>query len=244
MSILSRTLPDDPGTEPALSARGLGRRFARHVVLHDVSFEVGWGEAVALVGANGAGKSTFLRIAAGVLSPSSGGVRIGGACVKDRGDAVRASTALLAGDAFLYDDLTALENLRFAVRMSGGDASAPRLESLLATVGLGRVAGSRIRHFSSGMRKRLALARAMAMEPPVLLLDEPYASLDEDAMGLVDDVVANWKAGGRAVIMATHQRERARRVCDRTLHLVDGMVLPELEDIVARRSFRLAEVAP
>lgn len=241
---------DDAGVKPAVEACGLSRRFGGHVVLRDVTFQVAWGEAVALVGSNGAGKSTFLRIAAGVLSQSAGCVRVGGACMKHRGDAVRASTALLAGDSFLYDELTAVENLRFAVRMSGKKASGRTLHHLLDTVGLAGVASSRIRHFSSGMRKRLALARVVAMDPPVLLLDEPYASLDEDASRLVDDVVEEWREGGRAVVMATHLKERARRVCDRTLHLVDGFMLAEVQDIVAPGSgagpspVRLAEVAP
>lgn len=242
MSTPARRLAGHEKTPPALKAGGLSRRFGSHLVLRDVTFQVAWGEAVALVGSNGAGKTTLLRISAGVLSPSGGGVRIGGACVRDRGDAVRASTALLAGESFLYDDLTALENLRFAVRMIGGHASAGRLGDVLERIGLRRVAGSRIRHFSSGMRKRLAVGRVVAMDPPVLLLDEPYASLDETGAALVDDVVSEWKERGRAVVMATHRRDRARRVCDRMLHLVDGTVLVEPSGEWDGRPIRLAEV--
>lgn len=241
MSSVASSFASEEATAPALRARGLRRRFGSHVVLRDVSFDVAWGEAVALLGSNGAGKTTLLRIAAGVLSPSDGGVRVGGACVKDRSDAVRASTALLSGDAFLYDDLTALENLRFAVRMRGGDASLPCLERSLFDVGLMRVRDSRIRHFSSGMRKRLALARVVAMDPPILLLDEPYASLDEDAMGLVDETVRNWRRGGRAVLMATHLKERAGVVCDRALHLAEGVVLDAGQDTARTWGPDLAE---
>lgn len=231
----------DRAIVPALAASSLARRFGAHVVLRDVGFDVAWGEAVALIGSNGAGKSTLLRIIAGALTPSRGVLRVGGACIHDRGDAVRARTALLAGDAFLYDELTALENLRFAVRMSGGDAGAPHLESLLGRVGLERVTRSRIRHFSSGMRKRLALARVVAIAPPVLLLDEPYASLDEDAMELVDDVVAEWQVEGRAVLMATHLRERALEVCDRVLRLVEGTVLEEVPGNAHDAGLRVVE---
>jgi len=111
-------------------------------------------------------------------------------------------------------------------------------------VGLGAVADARIRHFSSGMRKRLALARVLVMEPPVMLLDEPYASLDEDAACLVDDVVEEWRERGRAVIMATHQRDRAHRVCDRVLRLADGVIHPDLRTLAGNASPRRMEVVP
>lgn len=225
-------------------ASGIQRRFGCHVVLRNISFEVVWGEAVALVGPNGAGKSTFLRIAAGVLTPHGGGLRFGGACMQDREDAARMSTALLAGDSFLYEDLTALENLRFAVRMSSGDSGIARLMGLLEQTGLAPVADARVRDFSSGMRKRLALARVVAMAPPVLLLDEPYVSLDEDGMRLVDAVVSEWSARGRAVVMATHFSERARLVCDRVLPLVDGVILADERIGSDERAFRLVEVGP
>lgn len=214
------------------------------MVLKDLTLDVAWGEAVALVGANGAGKSTFLRVAAGGLSPTGGRVEVGGACCEEGGDGLRAGTALLAGDSFLYDELTATENLRFAAQMCGTDDGLGRLLELLVTVGLGPVADARIRHFSSGMRKRLALARVVAMEPPILLLDEPYASLDEDAACLVDDVVDDWRRQGRAVIMATHLRDRAHRVCDRVLRLADGVVQPDLRALPGASSRRRMEVVP
>lgn len=223
MEIPARRSPPGTGT-PALAAERLFRRFGAHVVLRDLTLGVAWGEAVALVGANGAGKSTFLRIAAGVLSPTRGAVHVGGACMEGRADALRETTALLAGDAFLYNDLTALENLRFAVRMSGGSDDRPRLLGFLETVGLGRVADSRIRHFSSGMRKRLALARVVAMQPGILLLDEPYASLDAEGIDLVDRLVEEMQGEGKTVLLASHQWGRALHLSDRVVVLEGGRI--------------------
>lgn len=242
MPLSARPLRAAAGTPPALAVAHLRRRFGNRMVLKDVTLDVAWGEAVALVGANGAGKSTFLRIAAGALTPTGGRLEVGGACYRGGGDALRAGTALLAGDSFLYDELTASENLRFAAQMCGTEDGAERLDELLVTVGLGPVADTRIRNFSSGMRKRLALARVVAMEPPVLLLDEPYASLDEDAACLVDDVVADWRRQGRAVVMATHLRDRAHRVCDRVLRLADGVVHPDLRALAGSAPPRRMEV--
>ncbi|GMR12152.1 MAG: ABC transporter ATP-binding protein [Gemmatimonadota bacterium] len=236
--------PDKGSAAPALSAHGVAQRFGRHLVLRDATFDVLWGTATGLLGANGAGKTTLLRILAGSLSPTRGSISVGGACLDGNPDALRMSTALLAGESYLYDALTATENLRFAVRMTGGDASDSQIAEALDNVGLAYARDRRVRHFSSGMRKRLALARVVAMEPPVLLLDEPYASLDEDATCLVDQVVDRWRAGGRAVVMATHRRERAERVCDHCLYLVDGVALPEYPQSERDGPSRMMEVAP
>jgi heme exporter protein A len=236
--------PDMGSTSAALSAHGIARRFGHHLVLRDVTFDIQWGTATALLGANGAGKTTLLRILAGSLSPTRGSIALGGTCLRGNPDALRVSTALLAGDSYLYDALTAEENLRFAVRMTGGDASDSRITEALEEVGLASARGRRVRYFSSGMRKRVALARVVVMEPPVLLLDEPYASLDEDATCLVEEVVERWRAGGRAVVMATHRRERAERVCDQCLYLVDGVALPDRPRSVGGGTSRLIEVVP
>ena len=210
---------------PAVRVERLARRFGAHLVLRRVSFELAWGEAVAVLGANGAGKTTLLRILAGALTPSRGTVSVQGCCPARATDRIRAYTAFLAGDAYLYDDLTARENLDFALRMGGCDATARRVGEVLERLGVERVADRRVRFFSSGMRKRLALARVVALDPAILLLDEPYASLDEGATRLVDAIVEEWRARGRVVLVATHLGDRAREVCDRVLHLVDGTVL-------------------
>lgn len=240
MSTASRLRHRNADGWAALRAQGLARRFGARMILRDVHLRVDHGDAVALVGANGTGKSTLLRIAAGALRPTGGTLEVCGHSLRHQADLVRANTALLAGDAFLYNDLTPRENLRFAVRMFGGDPSSRRLDDIIEFVGLEHVADVRIRNFSSGMKKRLALARVTAMDPHLLLLDEPYSSLDDDAMLLVDHVVREWTGRGRAVLMATHLLDRARRVCPRDVRLVGGVTYPAAPNSAALHKLGLA----
>jgi ABC-type multidrug transport system ATPase subunit len=219
----------------------VSRRFGTHPVLRALDLEVSWGESVALVGVNGAGKTTLLRILAGALTPHGGTAEVGGADA--RSDAARRLVGLLLGDAFLYDDLTARENVRFALEMNDGSRDSGACLEVLERVGLTRAADRRVRFFSSGMRKRLALARVLALDPTLLLLDEPWASLDQEAADLIDEVVAGWRSPERAVVLATHHRDRARRTCDRILALENG----RLDPVISREPVRprvLAGIGP
>lgn len=222
---MSLRSPVRGGTPKPLVAEEVTRRFGPHVVLRDLDLRLEWGEAAALVGSNGAGKTTLLRILAGSLTPQKGRVRVAGAAAGS--NAAREAVVLLSGDAYVYEDLTAAENLRFALEMTGRRASPHEIAGALERVGLERVPDRRARFFSSGMRKRLALARAFVLEPRVLLLDEPYASLDADASRLVDEIIAEWRVPGRALLMATHRRGRAGRTCDRLLRLDGGRIVED-----------------
>lgn len=244
MSYHARQQSDIEGAAPALSLHGISRRFGRHVVLRDATFDVPWSSVIGLLGGNGAGKTTLLRILAGSLSPTRGSISVGSACLNGTADALRTTTALLAGESYLYEGLTAAENLRFAARMANREASGKGIREALDRVGLGAAADRQVRNFSSGMRKRLALARVVAMKPPVLLLDEPYASLDEDATQLVDRIVEDWRDNGRAVVMATHRHDRAARVCDRQLLLVDGVVISDRTGKVTGGAAPFLEIVP
>lgn len=212
----------DPGTPPAIRAGEVARRFGGVWALRSAALTVEWGEAVALVGPNGSGKTTLLRILAGALTPTRGNVRTAGRARERDGRTARRRTALLAGDAYLYDDLTAAENLAFALRMCGRHPDAAVVAESLGAVGLDGVADRRVRGFSSGMRRRLALARVAAIAPPILLLDEPYASLDDEGSEVVDGVIDAWRTPGRAVVTATHRVRRIRPLVDRVVRLVDG----------------------
>ncbi len=221
----ARVVRPRPTSPAAILCRDVHKRFGRCRVLRGLDLEVGWGEAVALLGPNGSGKSTLLALLASALTPSRGQILIAGQDPAVNGDVVRRNVTLLAGANYLYDDLTAAENLRFAIRMCGLRPHAAEVSQALARVGLPRENTRRIRTFSTGMRKRLALARALACHPKVLLLDEPFASLDEDGQGLVHEIIQEWRHGDRAVLIATHRSERVRPICDRIVELSNGRLV-------------------
>ena len=205
-------------TPLAVETAGLSRRYGRRWALSDVSLGVEAGSLVMLAGRNGSGKSTLLRVLATALRPDHGTARVAGHDVRLEREAIRRKVALLAHQSFLYEALTARENLKVAASFLGRDADA----DLLARVGLAGRADDAVASFSAGMRKRLALARVLLQDASVVLLDEPYGELDPPGFDLLDGAIAELKARGATVIMATHLVERGRRLCDRALLLEDG----------------------
>src|SRR5262249_48747015 len=158
-------------------ARRLRKSYGHGSILEDISLELAAGQCLGLLGPNGAGKTTLLRILATLLRPSGGDLRVAGIDALAHPEAGRAAVAVVAHGADVYEDLSALENLRFWTALSGGDASSRRLEAALAQVELDGVAGERVRTFSSGMKRRLALARVVLSGARLLLLDEPFTGL-------------------------------------------------------------------
>jgi heme exporter protein A len=208
--------------EPALDLRGIAKLYGSSVALRALSLQLPAGEVLALLGPNGSGKTTLLKIVAGALTPTLGEGRVyGHHLVRDRA-ALRKLTGILAAETYLYDDLTARENLRFILTMRGHRPAAAHLAGALDDVGLGRHMDERVRTFSSGMRRRLALARLTLLAPKLMLLDEPYNSLDTDAADLVDAVVRRAAENGGAVVLATHDAARGLRVAQRVAVLDRG----------------------
>lgn len=206
-------------------ADGVTRRFGATWVLRGVWLRVAAGEVVGLCGANGSGKSTLLRILATLLRPSGGTARVGGADVVGDADGVRRQVGFLAHGAGLYDDLTARENLAFAATMLG--APHDGIDALLQRVGLAHVADARVRGYSAGMQRRLALARLLLASPRVLLLDEPYSNLDPDGIALMNAVLRDAAARGAAALVVLHEIAPATGLLDRTVTIVNGRVAAE-----------------
>jgi heme exporter protein A len=204
---------------PAVETVGLSRRYGRRWALADVSLSVPAGAIVMLAGRNGSGKSTLLRVLSTSLRPDHGTVRVAGHDVRAAREQVRSKVALLAHQSFLYEALSARENLRVAAEFLG--RTGRELE-LLDRVGLESRADDPVLSYSAGMRKRLALARVLLQDAGVVLLDEPYGELDPPGFALLDGVIAQWKARGATVIMATHLVERGRQLCDRAILLESG----------------------
>lgn len=208
----------------AVELSGVARRFGRRWALRGVDMRVEPGEVVAVRGRNGSGKTTLLRVCATALRPTRGGGSVFGFDLIGTPAPVRAIAGFLAHQPGLYEDLTAGENLRFAARMLGVDADGTLVDGALARVGLEHERHERVRGFSSGMRRRLALGRLLLAPPRLLLLDEPYASFDAEGVNLVNEFAAAVAAAGGAALVATHDIARARGVAHRELHLRDGRV--------------------
>ena len=210
-------------SESFIDAEGLGRRYGRRWALADVTFRVPAGAVMMIAGHNGSGKSTLFRVLSTAIRPDLGRVTIGGLdAVRHRYD-VRQMTALLSHYTYLYEQLTAKENLEVTADhlRIGRRTVAPLLER----VGLASRANDAVATFSAGMRKRLSFARVLMQEPKLVLLDEPYGQLDPAGFDLVDDVVAELKAKGVTVLMATHQVERSAKHTDLALFLQQGRVI-------------------
>jgi heme exporter protein A len=198
----------------------LGRRFGLRWVLRGVTLHADAGEVVGLLGANGSGKSTVLRVIGTLLRPNAGTVTVNGRDVVREASAVREQVGYLAHTAGLYDDLTARENLRFAADMLGMDPSP--VDGILDRVGLAAVADDRVRGFSAGMQRRLALARLILRRPRVLLLDEPFSNLDSDGVTLMNGVITDIVSEGGTALVALHELAPARGILTRTVTLVNG----------------------
>ena len=212
---------------PAVALRDLAQRLGGRWVLRGVTLRVAPGELAAVVGPNGSGKTTLLRVIATALRPTRGGGAVFGHDLRRDADAVRAVTSLLANGGGLYADLTAAENLMFAQRMAGGAADGAAVADALRRVGLAAAADTRVRAFSSGMQRRLALARLRLRRTPLLLLDEPYNSLDAAGATLVDELLGGVRERGGAALVVVHGLERARVAFDRVLELREGRLVCE-----------------
>ena len=178
------------------------------------------GEVVGLLGSNGSGKTTLLRVLATLLKPSAGAARVYGQDVVRESDAVRGNIGFLAHSTGLYEDLTARENLEFAARMLG--TGGADIDRALSRVDLARVSNNRVRGFSAGMQRRLALARLILARPKVLLFDEPYSNLDAAGIALMNDVIAESARNGGAALVVLHELAPAAGLLDRTLALHGG----------------------
>ena len=209
---------------PAVQLEGIARRFGRRWVLRGLDLTLQSGESLAVMGRNGSGKTTLLRVISTLLRPTRGTGSVYGQRLVDDAAEIRGSIGFLGHAAGLYDHLTAAENLVFAMRMRGDAADHARIAQTLERVGLVHEAKELVRGFSSGMRRRLALGRILLARPSLLLLDEPYAAFDASGISLVNGYAREITAAGGAVIIVTHDLERAKPAVDRTVHIVDGVI--------------------
>ncbi len=207
-----------------ITVKKLGKRFGLKTVLRGVNFHVKPGEFVALLGPNGAGKTTFLRILASLSKPSLGEITIAGYKLPGEAAQVRARLGVVSHLPLLYGDLTAEENLRFYARMYGITNYQLRITEVLEMVGLENRRRDLVRAYSRGMQQRLAIGRAVLHDPQIMLFDEPYTGLDQDASSMLDEVLKTVAAQGRTVVMTSHDLARAEELATRFDILSRGVI--------------------
>jgi ABC-2 type transport system ATP-binding protein len=219
-------MPVDPAADPAVEIDGVHRSFGAIRALDGMSLTVGRGEVVGLLGHNGAGKTTTVRLLLGILAPDRGAIRVLGRDPLHDGPDVRRSIGLVSATPGVDERLTARQNLAFAADVYGVD-DRERAGALLEQFDLYSRADDRVAGFSTGMRQRLALARALLHDPPLLLLDEPTAALDPVVSREVRATVERLAGEGRSVVLCSHNLTEAQQLCDRVVVLQEGRVIAE-----------------
>ncbi len=207
---------------PLIRCEHVEKRFGHKRVLRDVSFTVAAGEVLSLLGANGSGKTTLLRIISALDRPDEGEVWLGPVPLSSAATEIRRYVGVVAHAPMLYDRLTGSENLSFYARLYDLENPQKRIEQLLETLDLWRWRDDAVRTFSRGMTQRLAIARALLHDPPVVVLDEPDTGLDRESIELLTELVAQLRSRSRAVVTTTHSIERAQEWGDRVFEIRSG----------------------
>ena len=208
----------------AIRVEGLQKSFGDEPVLWDLDLEVQWGEFLVLLGANGTGKTTLLRLMSTQARPEAGQILIAGYDQKRQPQAIRRHIGVVGHLSYLYEDLTCRENLEFYGRLYQIKELSRQLEMVLSRVGLTQRAHQLVRTLSHGMRQRLALARAILHQPSILLLDEPEGGLDRRSIDMLHQLTAEWTAAGGSIVMTTHNEELGRSWAHRVGVLSQGRV--------------------
>ena len=211
-----------------IAVEKLDKQFGARWALRGITFQIAPGEIVALVGPNGAGKTTLLRILGTLARPHAGRVFVNQIPTLERANEARAAIGFVGHQTFMYDDLTAWENLNFYARLYDLPERAQRIRAVAARVGIENRLNDVTRTLSRGLQQRLTLARMLLHDPAVLLLDEPYTGLDKVAADLLDQIMLEQKRQARAVLFSTHDLERGLGVCDRAIIMKAGRVVHDL----------------
>lgn len=204
----------------ALEAKEITKTYGYFPALRGVSLQVPEGGFVTLFGRNGAGKTTFLKVAATLSRPSSGDLRIHGFDIQEDPEEARRSLGFLSHNTYVYRDLSPKENLRFFSQLYGIDRGEVYLDKLLERVGLARRKNDPVRSFSRGLAQRVGLARVMLHSPSLLMLDEPYTGLDANAVEILNIMLDEAVAEGRTVLMSTHDLDLGLRASTE-VHIID-----------------------
>ncbi len=219
--------PSLPLTEPAITAKGLRRSFDGRLAVDGISLDVKAGEVFGILGPNGSGKTTTVRLLNGLITPDAGEMRVLGLDPVTQGDQVRRRTGVLTESPSLNEGLSVYDNLEFYGTLYGiASHDLPgRIKRVLERMGLDSRMRDKAGGLSKGMKQRLAIARAILHEPPVLFLDEPTSGLDPEAAEQINALILDLKRQGHTVFLCTHRLTEAERVCDRFAFFSQGRIL-------------------
>lgn len=207
----------------AIETRNLTKKFRSLVAIRGLSLKIARGQVTVLFGPNGAGKTTLIRIICTLSRATSGDLLIDGLDITTNGRQVRKKIGVVLHDPLLYDDLTAAENLKFYCRMY--DSPDSRIDELLDFFGLRHRRNDRVAVLSSGMVKKLSIARAMIHKPEILIFDEPFSGLDSNSTAKLMSLMDELRREGTTVLLATHHLDEGFRVGERLLVLLKGRLV-------------------
>ena len=228
-STLTRTVTELPAETRGLEVRSIAKAYDRKAVLHDVSLEVSRGEVVGLLGPNGAGKTTCFYSVMGLVKPDSGRIFLDGQDITELPMYRRAILGLgyLPQETSIFRGMTVEDNILAVLEVAEPDRAArrERLEQLLGEFGLTALRGSSAMSLSGGERRRCEIARALAADPSIMLLDEPFAGIDPISISDIRDLVRELKERGIGVLITDHNVRETLDIVDRACIIYDGQVL-------------------
>ncbi len=219
-----------------IEIKNISKLYGRFHALDNIDLTIGSNDFTAVLGRNGAGKTTMLKILATLLKPSGGEVLINGHNIRKDSYAVLQQMGMVSHQTYIYSDLTAKENLSFYSKFYDVPQAGKKINDLLEKVGLAHRADESVRRFSRGMQQRLSIARALIHDPKVLLLDEPYTGLDQKASEFLDKILLEYHGAGNCILIVTHDIERIAGIAKRAVVFDKGKVAWDrpLNGIIAR----------
>jgi heme exporter protein A len=217
---------DTPVTEtPAIAIHDVSKRFGPRWAVARLSFALPRGQSLLLTGHNGSGKTTLLRMIGTASFPTAGRIDVLGLDTRSHRTTLRCELGLLSHASFIYEDLTAAQNLKVLARLLGLKGADERVDELLSRVGLKARSDDPARQFSAGMRKRLAIARLLLKAPRLALLDEPFGELDPAGIVQMEGLIRELAQAGTTIVLATHLVEQGQALTQARLHLENGRAM-------------------
>jgi len=218
---------DPDNSEYDIAARALTKTFGSFDALKGIDLHLKKGEFLTLFGPNGAGKTTLIKLLSTLAKPTSGTLTVAGYDASKEAGKVRASVGVISHDPYLYENLSAFENIKFFGEMYSVPDTTTRAKELIELIGLGARTHDLVRTFSRGMKQRLSVARSIVHDPSVLLLDEPYTGLDQKGTRIFGDTLKWLKSHERTILMTTHNIDEGLQLSDRVGIIMSGKIVYE-----------------